>query len=62
MKKISQHGVTITITRSEVDKTPIVYIDTDGEGEVEGQPRARIYLNESCMYEVPKYPVVVREY
>jgi len=49
----------VSIVLSETDDTWVVQIDTDEN--YDGEPVLRIYLNDACLHENPKFPALERE-
>ena len=47
---LTANGVTVTIDVSEVDGTPIVFVDTDDTLESPGGPLCRVRLNDNLIY------------
>jgi hypothetical protein len=48
----------VNVTVAEVDDIWVVFIDSDENEDTHvtnGEPQMRIYLNEACLYENPKY-------
>ena len=44
----------VKVVSSELDDAWVVYIDTDPQKD--GEPELRIYLNDACIFENPKFP------
>lgn len=49
--------VDLTFDISEVDGTPVLFVDTEGCKEDSDGPILRIRLNDEAVYENPKYPM-----
>ena len=47
---------TFDIYNSQVDKVPVVHIETPPEWDETDGPRCRIYLNDEVIFENPPYP------
>ena len=50
-------GLEISIDRSDVDNTLVIFIDTEGVDEDGDGPKCRIYLNDHPLHENPPYPM-----
>lgn len=52
---IDLHGAEVTISKSPVDGTVVVEIDTPRIAENSKGPEVRVYLNDGCLFENPPF-------
>lgn len=52
---IDLHGAEVTISKSPVDGTVVVEIDTPRIAEDSKGPEIRVYLNDGCLFENPPF-------
>lgn len=56
-KCLEAFGVEVEMYLSPKDNVLVIDIMTEGlEDSEDGEPRCRIYLNDACLHENPKYP------
>lgn len=54
-------GIDIEITKSELDGTLTIFIDTPNIDENENGPKIRVYLNDEAVFDNPNYDEVYDE-